>query len=482
MRNALAVVLTIALFGVGGLFAANLTTTLDAPPLQLSVSSPAIDPAVASVAIAFYAAVNAMLAGDAGNALADVVGPTIAVGRDAGHQHSGVAALVDYVATLRRQGALELEPGPPLTDGSMLAVPIAIRRARDAPHALAGDTDAPLGMTIDLLNIVGERVVAYWPGTVVLSPPAPPPTVFPVESGEMALSLARIQLPAGATLDLGRPGPQLLLIESGSLLLHPEERTASSAGNEDVAVARVGETTYTQLTTMRGRVVGRNVVLNAGDALRLSRSSDFAVDVAGAEPAVLLSLRLAPRAEVRDPTDVRPHDGLTLAGAHNPSSFDRITWPDGAVTQTLAVTTDLRIPSEGGTVSLRTTHLLLPPGATEQMPAVDSARIVLVEAGVLTKLTGDPVRSSAAGIDPTTRIGLPRESQLLPSADPPVPPVALDVPTASALPLTVAGEALALPPAGLTLTNNGNMPATLLLLAASLNVEPTDAQRKAAAP
>ena len=165
-----------------------------------------------------------------------------------------------------------------------------------------------------------------------------------------------------------------------------------------LAVARAGEPTFFDLPAS---LAADDVVLTAGDALLLSEEAGPRLRNPSAAHASLLSVLIAPRAVLFDLKHALPKDALTVTGMHDPWRVgSRVTWPEGAVSETLAVSF-FAGPSAGtGIVELTAMPASLRPG--QQLPPLpaDSLRVLIAQSGTLNILGNDIVRAYEPSMRP----------------------------------------------------------------------------------
>jgi hypothetical protein len=359
---------------LGTVIAADLSTLLTTPPLTAVDHQRPAATGDAYVIQAFYEAANDVLDGSSPGALAAFVSPAVETYSAASEPIHSQQGIIDHLRGLQRRGAVRLDVVRIMGTGNDLA---ALIEVRDASTTTAVSDEAAISRRMtELFHLDAGRIVGYWPGSLQDGPlPAMPAAVLAAASGELGLSVARIELgPRTRPTVLLAPFPHLLLVESGTV----------AVGHDDaLSLARAGASRFTELPPAHGE----GLLLEPGDALLAPAGAREELRHTGEMPAAVFSFLLAPQADLFNPPPVSRRDGATLLGMHDPSRVGtRVTWGNQVRSEALAFGLLPAVASTSLSVTLSGNPLILETG--QRLPALPSGalRFVIVRGGVLAVL------------------------------------------------------------------------------------------------
>jgi quercetin dioxygenase-like cupin family protein len=331
-------------------------------------AAPAAPPAQAARVRAFYAAVNAILAGGGGAALRPLLAPDV-VAHVPDREIVGSAALLAYWTAIGAASpGLRLDLDALIVDGAQAVTTVSPRTL--APPAADIVVGPPSRQILeDRFRLAGGRVAEYWTGLTANDlPRALPPLPLALWTGARQAGLARFTFPPGAALaNLMAPGPHLLLAETG-----------------DVAVTLVGQAKIARgdATPAGWRPTGEGpLALRPGDALLVPRGAPHTIRNASAAAATLLGVLLSgpdePAAVQRQQT---PEQERRLLSIYASSSLDApVVGKDGVTIKLLAEGRD-RCAAANAALTVR--WLALEAGQRLAARSIAGVELLAVETGV----------------------------------------------------------------------------------------------------
>lgn len=362
MRNAIAVMLAIAMLVTSVVIALDLAALPRAPLHAVATDFGASTGANHEPLLrAFYDEANTLLAGEHAPMLATVVSPEVETHAAAGSAVRGEAGLRGYLESSRQHGAISLAVVQVIAGGADSAVVVD---AREQPSLRR--------RRVDLFRIEGGMIVGYWPGAASANATMPLPTItMPVSSETLGVSLTRLELGPGAEpTTLSSPIPHVLLIESGVLTI---------SRKHSFQLARAGESNLALHAADPG---AKDMLLGPGDALLFSESASYPVWNDGLSSASALSLLAVPQAvlfqQVRAGSYTRPsvktmHDGWRVGR--------RIAWDNNTFTETLAVKHLPDSPMTG--IELQSSQISVESGQRVPPLPPGKLRLAIVRSGVV---------------------------------------------------------------------------------------------------
>jgi hypothetical protein len=376
--------LTAAMVVMGALVALDLGALLSTPSLLAPHSSDTTASGDTYLVQEFYAAANAVLAGDSPETLAAIVAPNLeTIGpADTDAPGRGQDGLTDHLTRLRKRGAIVLDVVRIMGTGNDIAALIETRMAAPSGTPASLVPPATTSQMVEVFRLEAGRIVAYWPGTLRDVPlPSLPALTVAAPAEEVGVSLARMELgPQTSPTLLRSPFPHVLLVESGALAV-PRHGA--------LAVALNGAPRFFELPASTGEML----LLAPGDALLVPADGWFELRNAGDAPAAALSLHLAPRAALFTPPQASRLEAPTLQALHDPGRVgSRVTWGNNVITESLAygVLPDPD-PALAALAALTVSGAALPiePGEQASPLPPGDLRFVVVQAGTFS-LAGSP--------------------------------------------------------------------------------------------
>lgn len=385
----------------GGLALTSLlavSTALALIALAMTLGGPLVPPAPAAattqtnLALRFYAAANAVLAGRDQTAFAAILAPDFVAHAPDGASLAGSGLAAQLAAVARATPSVQFQVATVVAADEWVVAQVT---PAGGTGVLAAAIGAPPATTTDLLRLAGERIVGYWPGWSLAGlPQTLPPLALAVGDTPALMALARVVYAPGADLaDIVAAGPQLLLGETGQL-------TIRLAGSASWFIASQPERGWQSTAPS-----GQTLMLAPGDALLVPASVDQTQRNLGSAPAVVLVLALmpppggSPAARQAAPQAVAVSARSQVLAMFNPAQ--RGTWtssPGGVQVNVLTVAFGPTGPGacSGAPLALTVTRFSLPPGGVIPAQPLAGAALLARDDGWL---SGDP-SAAAAGTPP----------------------------------------------------------------------------------
>jgi predicted SnoaL-like aldol condensation-catalyzing enzyme len=369
MRNAVAIVLAVAMLATATVIALEFGALLRAGPQSTAPGPNGADSADRErIVVAFYDAANAVLDGQTTGTLPAIISPAVVTHRG-GEAMRGADALATYFAGLRQPSGMTLDLVRIVDNGADIAAFVEARLPSEADRV--GEPGPFLWRTIELFRIERGMIADYWPGEVGQALPLPlAAATVPAKPGDTGVSLTRIALgPDAEAVTLNAPHPHLLLVESGAF---------AATRETDLFVARAGERVFSRIPA----APGNEEILRLGDALLLTDGAGPTIRNPQEPIASALSFLIAPGARLYSQVRALPTDRVTVMGMHDPSQIGQtMTWRSGAASETLAVG---MLPGGGwqtSAVALRGEPLVLDPGQSISPLPPGTVRLAIVRSG-----------------------------------------------------------------------------------------------------
>jgi hypothetical protein len=387
VRIVVATALTIALVATGLLLALEIAVLIAPTPRSPAAGDRNQDIATHANGVeirAFYAAANAILAGNGTPPATTGAAPRLPVPTQTGD------AVLTHLKTLAGQGVGRLEVEGFVGDGRQVSVLVAGYRpvrTDDSPDG-AG---APLWRTVDTVRLADGAIVAYAPGPIPSSPPLPlPPATLAALPGAMDVSLARIELaPEAIVSPFMAPYPHLLVVESGTLTV---------SGRHRVALARAGDAAFAPWPT------GANdfdLVLGPGDAMLLPEGLGMMLRNENPAPVSAFSLLIAPPEALAALRGDDGNEAFTVLRMHDPANVAQpIARGDGVFTTALATTRLADGSERPRSIRVETDAILMAPGDRLPPASADQTTLVVVESGMVSVSRLAVASSEGAAHDP----------------------------------------------------------------------------------
>ena len=315
-----------------------------------------VDRSAASKAVVerFYAAVNDALHTGNPPDLDGVVAPEAL--RSRGQPSADIIETLDWLRTAFPGGQLVV--GDLIADGDRLVAVVAIDGDwHDPVTGLPVHGPSITWRAVDRFRLKEGQIVAFdrWEQDrdAASAQPLFAAPLARLPASPAAVEVTRVTLPPGARLSgLIGPGPELLLLERGSLAV----RLAGSAQRGDPRGT--------------GTPSEGGVTLSPGGLLVVPTGTPFAIENGGQVPAVVLEVALRPTAE-RTPEN----EGVDASALGSAAPVP------GVAVQTLVSGQAVELPAGPGTVVA--TRLTLATGAGIAPHKVAGAELLAVEAGTL---------------------------------------------------------------------------------------------------
>ena len=365
MRDAVAIVLTIALVATGLLLARDIAVLVAPGPGLPALEGQSAPTASAAQVRAFYDTANVLLrSGNSrsiGDPLASLTGsPPID------------DVVLGHLGDLSRLGVGRLEVEGVVGGQKVLALvagyPAGAATSPDAGAAV------PLWRTIDTLILGAGEIVDFVPGPIPPAAPLPlPAATFAALPGAMAVSLARIELAPGAVLSsFMAPYPHLLLIESGTLTVGTRHH---------IGLARAGGEAFSRWPTAGSE---QSVSLGPGDAITLPEGAKATLRNEGLAPVSAFSLLIVPGAALATPPRDDGNDTFTIVRMHDPTATGQpVPRGDGITTTALTAVPLASASPRSRSIRVETNIVLLEPGAQMTPVTRDRVTMVAVSSGTL---------------------------------------------------------------------------------------------------
>jgi hypothetical protein len=411
MRPLFATFLLLAVLVTGALVAVDLAMLLANPGDQHPhLTAPDASSNDVRLIHAFYEAANQVMAGAGDKALSTVAAPRIEL-HHIGPPQGGNTQVAAYFAALSRTGPLQFHVARIVSDetGYLVMVDVAHASSYDS---VSGERNLSLRWTTtDRFEIAQGLIEDYWPGRLPMPAMPPLPQVHLERIPRNAVSaLARLELaPSTSQRALQIPAQQLLIVESGEVVLESREPVRVSRGGAPWRDEQMGAD-----PTEKRILAPGDAVLAPDGGLRLSNRQ--------LEPASLLSVLIASRDELYGPKHALSDDLLVAIAMHDPKRLaSPSTWASGVTSTALAVA-NLPVTAFSLDVSSRTVSLA--PGQQCAACTNTAVAFAIVTAGFLEIALDNPSDASAtstpsATATPSARLLWPGDATTLNRDAPP---------------------------------------------------------------
>jgi predicted SnoaL-like aldol condensation-catalyzing enzyme len=385
----------------------------------------------------FYAATNAILAGNSPAALEKTVAPGL-IEHPPGMPSGDRAALVRRLSSLHRAApGVQLGLLSSVEDGAWAAARVRPLGLRPIVHGVPLDLAPEPPAQTEFFRIDDGKIVEYWPGgTVIAVPQALPPIAATPWFTDTAVSLAQLTFPSGAGLsDLHSRVEHLILLESGEL-------SVSLSGPASLfEVARPDAGWQARLES------GQELALRAGDALLIAPGTRHSIANVHAGSATMLGVEMFPIVAPNPTKHQGPADPSQLAGIYDPRWVNTWATSDRHVVSNV-VAVGIAVARTGpctavAQTQVSVTRFSLGPG--EGLPAhpVAGIELMAINPGGLEVATPNAASASTPAAAPGTVSNAPlRNADGLFFSPPSAPPLR----NAGPFPLKLVG--IALQPAG----------------------------------
>ncbi len=361
---------------LSGLALANTRLVLSDPGVRPRVAVSADNAATRATAVQFYDAVNAAIATGATAAVAAFLAPAF---QDHAPFPGASPDRAGYLDTLARLHAanptLALRIETLVVDGERVA--LALSSQRPAPDAAPLPLPGGRWPTTEILQVDSGQILARWGNSagLALATPVVRLTVSLLAAGRQDLALRRLTIPDKPQLD---PeviiGPHLVLVEQGSLSLHP------GPGSRSAATLLQGDSVTGSLAP------GFHATLDPGEAILFARGSFIYTWSASEPPAVVVSFAITPP---------------FVAQGEQTAGLDRDTGasPAPATSEPVTLVLGLGVTLPSAIVTLTLSQVALAPGVTVPSHRVTGAELLALSSGHLTTTVED---GTAFHFKPTT--------------------------------------------------------------------------------